>query len=250
MRSSKNRIRAPLSWPARPARWLFAGMLALLGAAPLSAAGPADAAECKRPPRAGIDWSDCARTNLILSGADLARAKLERADFTLTDLSGSTLTSAKLEKATLVRASLAGASAVEADFTKVEAYRANFSRMSAARATFRSAELQRADFTGADLTQTDFEKAELSRANFTEAVLREVRFDYANLARADLRQARIVGPIDLSHAFMFLTRIEGADLSAATGLSQEQADMACGNAGTRLPEGVSRPAVWPCTGDE
>ncbi|MDX5361757.1 MAG: pentapeptide repeat-containing protein, partial [Alphaproteobacteria bacterium] len=209
-------------------------------------AGPVLAAECKRAPRPGIDWSECARTNLILSGADLARAKLDRADFTLTDLSGSTLTSASLEKTTLVRASLAGATADDANFRKVEAYRANFSRLSAQRANFRSAELQRTDFSGADLTGADFEKAEMGRAVFDGAILKDVRFDFANLARADLRKAKLSGRIDLSHAFLFLTRIEGVDLTGVTGLEQGQLDIACGDADTRLPPGLSAPADWPC----
>ncbi|NEK55267.1 pentapeptide repeat-containing protein, partial [Rhizobium leguminosarum] len=47
-------------------------------------------------------------------------------------------------------------------------------------------------------------------------------------------------------AFMFLTHIEGLDLSAATGLEQAQIDLACGDASTKLPVGLSAPTTWPC----
>ena len=51
----------------------------------------------------------------------------------------------------------------------------------------------------------------------------------------------------LTLAFMFLTRIEGLDLSAAWGLQQAQIDLACGDTSTKLPAGLSAPAHWPCT---
>jgi len=45
---------------------------------------------------------------------------------------------------------------------------------------------------------------------------------------------------------VFLTRLEGVDLSAAVGLEQGQIDIACGDGATRLPAGLSSPAAWPC----
>jgi hypothetical protein len=45
---------------------------------------------------------------------------------------------------------------------------------------------------------------------------------------------------------MFLTLLDGADLSGATGLTQDQIDIACGSADTRLPVGLTPPAGWPC----
>ncbi|WP_083589926.1 pentapeptide repeat-containing protein [Aurantimonas sp. 22II-16-19i] len=207
---------------------------------------PASAADCTYQPRPSIDWSDCNRQNLMLGGANLAEANLSHADFGLTDLSDSTLTSANFSEAKLVRASLAGANADAADFSKVEGYRTNFSAMSAEKASFQSAELQRANFAGATLSNADFEKAELGRASFDGARLGGNSFVFANLARADFSRADIAGPLDFSNAYLFLTRIEGADLSAATGLAQTQIDIACGNAETKLPQGLSRPEKWPC----
>ena len=54
------------------------------------------------------------------------------------------------------------------------------------------------------------------------------------------------GPLNFTDAFLFLTRFEGLDLSAATGLQQMQIDLACGDDKTKLPEGLKVPATWPC----
>ncbi|WP_246233063.1 pentapeptide repeat-containing protein [Aurantimonas aggregata] len=210
------------------------------------AVSTASAADCTAAARPGIDWSGCNRKNLSLAGANLERAALKDTDFGLTDLTKARLTSANLEEAELVRSSLAGASADGANFTKVEAYRTDFSAISAVDASFRSAELQRANFTGAVLTGSNFEKAELGRANFAGAELADNMFGFANLARAIFSGARIAGEPDFTGAYMFLTRIEGSDLSAAKGLDQMQIDLACGDDATVLPQGLVAPASWPC----
>jgi uncharacterized protein YjbI with pentapeptide repeats len=67
-----------------------------------------------------------------------------------------------------------------------------------------------------------------------------------NLARADFRGATLSKPVDFDRAFFFLTRIEGVDLAAATGLTQWQLDMACGDDKTMLPAGLKKPKDWPC----
>lgn len=228
-----------------------AGLAALLVAiaASVFAAGAA-AADCKSLPRPGTDWSDCNKRQIMLGRSNLAGSNLFNTDFTSTDLGGSNLTSANLEKATLMRASLAGAKADNANFSRVEGYRGNFTGMSAENASFVSSELQRANFSGARLTGADFEKAELGRANFEKAVLTGTRYSTANLSRAVLSGAEFEGPIDFSRAFMFQTRIEGLDLSAASGLTQEQIDLTCGDTATKLPAGLSAPAQWPCPADD
>lgn len=228
-----------------------AGLAALLVAiAALTCASGAAAADCKSLPKPRTDWSDCNKRQIMLGRSNLAGSNLFNTDFTSTDLSGSNLTSANLEKATLMRASLAGARADKANFSRVEAYRGNFTGMSAEYASFASSELQRADFAGARLTGADFEKAELGRANFERAVLTGTRFATANLSRAVLSGSEFEGPIDFSRAFMFQTRIEGVDLSAASGLTQDQIDLTCGDAATKLPAGLSAPPQWPCPADD
>ncbi|WP_425336115.1 pentapeptide repeat-containing protein [Sinorhizobium numidicum] len=229
---------------------LSAAAFLLVFATSVFTSSAAESADCKSSSAAGTDWHDCNKRQLMLGGSDLEGANLVNTDFTLTDLRGANLASANLEKATLVRASLAGAKADKANFTRVEAYRGNFSGISAENASFVSAELQRTEFAGARLMGADFEKAELGRANFDKAVLTGTQFPMANLARADLSGAVFEGSIDFSRAFMFLTRIESLDLSAAKGLQQEQIDLACGDAATKLPAGLSAPAKWPCPPDD
>ena len=63
-----------------------------------------------------------------------------------------------------------------------------------------------------------------------------------------LRQTMACAGCDLSGAHLRVARIAGAnlagaDLSGAIGLTQAQIRLACGNAGTRLPAGLS---VKPC----
>ncbi|HEV7310813.1 pentapeptide repeat-containing protein [Ensifer sp.] len=207
------------------------------------------AGNCKDSAVAGADWTDCNKKALMLGGSDLQGANLVNTDFTLTDLRGANLTNANLEKATLVRSSVAGATANGANFAKIEAYRCNFAGIAAEKASFVNSELQRANFSGAKLTGTSFEKAELGRADFDKAELTGTKFSHANLSRADLTNTTFTGSIDFQGAFMFLTRIEGVNLSEATGLEQEQVDMMCGDSSTKLPAGLKAPTGWPCPTD-
>jgi uncharacterized protein YjbI with pentapeptide repeats len=217
-----------------------------VGFAAFLATSPAMSADCDSMAYAGIDWQDCSKKALIIRGSDLSRANLVETDFTSTDLRNSKFDDANLEGATLVRSSLAGSSAKGANFSKVEGYRTDFSGMEAQGAAFTNAELQRVEFSGANLAGTSFEKAELGRANFEGANLTGSRFTLANLTRADLSNAKFTGPLDFANAFFYLTRLAGLDLSAATGLTQYQLDMACGDADTKLPAGLTAPASWPC----
>lgn len=227
------------------------GVLALaaslqLTVAALFVAGPARAGDCASMAAPSVDWQECDKRTLMLKGEDLAGASLVGTDFTSTDLRNANLSGANLEKATLIRSSLAGAQADKANFARVEAYRTSFAGLSAKGASFASAELSRADFSDADLTGADMQKAEFSRASFGEATLTGARFTLANLSRADIHAIKFEGPIDFAGAFMFLTRIEGMDLSAAMGLAQAQIDIACGDSATKLPAGLKAGPAWPC----
>ena len=210
----------------------------------------AAAADCSASPMAGLNWSACTKHLIIIPSSELEGANLHKTDFAGTDLSDSNLKSANLEEANLMRASLADTNAEKANFKEVEAYRGNFSNISADGASFKNAELQRTNFSGAKLAGANFERAELGRADFDQAVLTGSRFTLSNLSRADLSHATFEGPLILSHAFMFRTRIEGLDLSAAQGLVQAQIDLACGDAKTKLPAGLEAPTNWPCPPDD
>jgi uncharacterized protein YjbI with pentapeptide repeats len=219
---------------------VFAAVVAtVLGSTPV-------AANCRSDPSPNVDWHECSKYKLMLNGSDLTDGNLVGADFTSTDFRDANLTGANLEKSSLVRASLAGATAHKANFARIEAYRTSFAGASMQGASFVNAEGQRADFSGADLTGVDFSKAELGRANFQKAKITGATFPLANLSRADFQGAVFEGPINFDEAFLFLTQIQGLDLSAATGLTQWQIDLACGDAKTKLPAGLTIPKGWPC----
>ncbi|MDQ0457881.1 pentapeptide repeat-containing protein [Rhizobium paknamense] len=207
------------------------------------------AADCRYGPAAKVDWSDCRKRQLMLGGSDFDDANLYNADFSMTDLSNSSLRGANFEKATLIRASLANSRAEGAKFDRIEAYRAEMGSLTADKASFIAAEMQRVNLSGASLLETDFTKAELGRVNMEKAIISGARFKLANLSRAILQNAVIKEPVDFEDAFMFRTRIEGLDLSQATGLIQDQIDLACGDQSTKLPPGLKVPASWPCPAD-
>lgn len=219
---------------------------ALVATAITGMATPA-AASCSDGPEEGVNWSDCRKRNLILRGTTLAEANLADTDLTSTDLRDANLDGANMTKANLLKAHLDGSTLVGTDLEKVVGYRSRFHDTDLTGADFEKAEMQRADFTGATLHNVNFDRSELGRVTFTGASLNNVNFDFAILARADFRDARLDGPINLTSAYLFLTRFEGQDLSSATGLVQSQLDLSCGDANTVLPEGLTQPASWPCS---
>ncbi len=95
----------------------------------------------------------------------------------------------------------------------------------------------RGDHAGADLTGADLRGADLRGAS-----LRSARLIAADLRDADLRGADLTGA-DLRGA-----DLAGADLTGSIFLIQSQLDAARGDAGTRLPPSLARPAHWPGAG--
>jgi len=85
-----------------------------------------------------------------------------------------------------------------------------------------------ADLLGADLRGADLRGAELRGALLIAADLRDADLARAELIGADLRDARL----------------DGADLREAIYLTQPQVNAASGDARTRLPETLDRPAHW------
>jgi uncharacterized protein YjbI with pentapeptide repeats len=217
------------------------GLLVILPAQPTSAEG-----QCRDDPGPSVNWSDCTKRMLMLGGSNLDGANLAEADFSATDFAGSSMKGANVTKAGLVRTSLAQSDLTGADFDKVEGYRSDFTAVKAAGTSFVAAELQRSNFSGADLRDANFTKAELGRAIFSETTLANTNFAMANLSRALFNKASFAGVVDFTEAFMFLTRIEGVDLTQAKGLKQEQIDLSCGDDTTKLPQGLAAPANWPC----
>ena len=91
----------------------------------------------------------------------------------------------------------------------------------------------RADYRGADLTGADLRGASLRGASLRGARLLGADLTGADLAGADLTGADLRGA-DLT----------GADLTGAIFLTQSQLDAARGDAATRLPACLARPAHW------
>ncbi|WP_416875015.1 pentapeptide repeat-containing protein [Kitasatospora sp. SC0581] len=100
----------------------------------------------------------------------------------------------------------------------------------------RAAVPRRRELRGADLFGARLRGADLRGANLRGALLVA-----ADLSGADLRLADLVGA-DLRDA-----TLAGADLSTALFVTQAQLDAARGDATTRLPAGLTRPAHWPET---
>jgi uncharacterized protein YjbI with pentapeptide repeats len=97
---------------------------------------------------------------------------------------------------------------------------------------------RRIDRRGADLIGADLRGADLRGANLRGAYLIG-----ADLRGADLRVADLIGA-DLRGA-----HLGGADLSDSIFLTQSQLDAATGDAGTRLPPSLTRPAHWARSGE-
>ena len=76
-----------------------------------------------------------------------------------------------------------------------------------------------------------------------------VSLRYAYIARANFSGVNLAR-VNLGGAYMLRTRFEGADLSQAEGLTQQQIEIACGDDKTKLPNDLQRPAAWPCAEDE
>ena len=121
---------------------IFAALLAIL--ALICTADPS-AAACKDRPRAGVDWSNCGKTKLLLSGSDLSEANLQSSDLSRSDLTEANLSNAKLVEAELSWTRLSGANLAGADLTK---------------AMMDRTDLQNADLTGAVLAKAEAHRDE------------------------------------------------------------------------------------------
>ncbi|MFI9837377.1 pentapeptide repeat-containing protein [Nonomuraea sp. NPDC051941] len=105
----------------------------------------------------------------------------------------------------------------------------------------RTSELVRAGRKGKERRGADLIGAKLSGADLRGANLRGAYLIGADLRGADLRESDLIGA-DLRGA-----DLSGADLSGALFLTQPQLNAATGDAATRLPAALTRPAHWPAT---
>lgn len=87
--------------------------------------------------------------------------------------------------------------------------------------------------SGVRLDLADFTSASLPNARFTGSILRGATFRNARLHKSDFTAA-VVTAVDFTGA-----QLPGADLQSAIGLTRAQLKSACGDAQTKLPEGMS-----------
>jgi len=107
----------------------------------------------------------------------------------------------------------------------------------------RSFNLFRADLANQLLVGRDLKGANLNRANLKGANLHLVHFEHAWLIEAHLEGA-VLEFTHFEDAWLNAAHLEGADLSLAAGLTQDQIEQAYGDANTKLPPGLTRPAHW------
>jgi uncharacterized protein YjbI with pentapeptide repeats len=165
----------------------------------------------------------------------------------------------------LDRANLSGQWLSEQDLREANLFGANLSGADLSQANLRDAWLHGANLSGADLSGADLSGANLSGAMLSDAILRDARLSGADLSDANLRGADLshanLSGADLSDAnlsganlgkvvqygaakIVYNANLSGANLSSAKNLTQTQLDKACGNANTKLPEGLT--LIKPC----
>lgn len=103
---------------------------------------------------------------------------------------------------------------------------------------------------GADLSNTCVKARDLHGANFDGANAKLMCMSYANFTDASFRGTNLAGA-NLAHAILDgadftgadlnITSFKGTDLTKSKGLSQAQLAVACGDADTKAPDGMSVP---------
>jgi uncharacterized protein YjbI with pentapeptide repeats len=207
----------------------------------------------------------------ILRKAYLREAHLEGATLGGVHLEGANLQGAHLEGATLGGAHLEGANLRDAHLEGANLRDAHLEKAKLGGALLIGADLQNAHLEGADLESAlletylrgaHLERTNLSFASFNEIILKDKHellrlhelsgrdlghfddfFRSGRVSAAVLAGAHFEGA-DLKQASLADAHLEGADLGYALGLSEEQLRWAIGNAATRLPDGLLRPAHW------
>jgi uncharacterized protein YjbI with pentapeptide repeats len=191
--------------------------------------------------KAKLHKADLREANL--RGADLREANLSGANLNGASLNGASLNGANLSWAKLHRAELHEAKLHKADLREANLRGAKLSGADLSGASLNGANLNGVDLSGADLSGADLNGAiligailsgaDLSRAILREAELHEARLHEADLSWADLRGANLRG-----------ANLNGADLVETKSLSQVSIDSAHGDASTKLPPSLTRPAHW------
>jgi uncharacterized protein YjbI with pentapeptide repeats len=186
-------------------------------------------------------------TGAILKQARLRGAHLEGADLSHAHLERAYLPGARLEGADLSGAHLEGALLGQAHLEKAHLREAYLREADLSGARLEEAELWHAHLERANLGQAHLEEANLSGAHLQGAHLGQAHLEEANLSGAHLQGAIFSNYREGTEANLSGAHLAGAVLSRAEGLSEANLAKAHGDAATRLPAGLTRPAHWLTT---
>ena len=198
-------------------------------------------ADLTRAPLCNVDLNAANLSNVNLSNASLCRAALEKANLSYANLWGAYLRDAHLSRANLTGAGLGepdSAQLLVKGIALTDLDGANLFGANLVGAQLWFTFLREAILIEADLTGANFQGANLTDANLTDANLTDANLTDADLINADLIDAVFLNTI-LSGA-----DLSGANLTFAEKLNQNQIDAARGNAETKLPRHLKRPAHW------
>lgn len=207
--------------------------------------GSEDEGEWEAPNLAGVDFSGQKHQNenfagAIMPNAIFINALLDGANFEGASGAGvvmkkAALSGARFDAALLPRADFSDASLRAATLRAADVGGADFAKADLAFARLTSANASGANFSGAELNGAQFQDATLSGANFTGADAATAGFKNANLSGAVFAGAKI-DQADFAGA-----NIRSADFTLALGATPETFANACGDAKTKLPDGLTAP---------
>ena len=181
--------------------------------------------------RAVLDGADL--TNADLRAADLQHIRGEKIVFSGAKLDAADLSYGELEAANFVGASMVGVNMSDATLKstlgngQTVMTGANLSRAVLNKTILHGALLHHTTFIDANLNE-----AQLQNSILTGAILEGAKLTLANLSGANLSGAK------LSNANLSGANLSGADLATAINLTQSQLMLACGDAHTKLPNGL------------
>jgi len=157
------------------------------------------------------------RANLFqaqFSGADLSRANIRKANLFMANLSGAKLDNASLKQANLGSADLSGASLIEANLSNAELRNTRI----------RNANLEKANLYNARMGSAVLWNANLTGVNLTNANLNHTNLDGANLSHANLTQATLINT-NVSNASISGSTVYGINVWDLVGEFKEQDDL-------------------------
>lgn len=149
-----------------------------------------------------------------LSEADLRETNLSEADLSETNLSGANLSWSDLFKVDLSEADLSEATFIEVDMSNAKLSKATLSRAMLSRINLSEADLNKADLSEADLESVSLISAKLSGANMSGAKLRKVDLSSIDLRGANLNGAKLI-KVNLRKADLREANLSRVDLKGA-----------------------------------